>query len=1126
MDYSELNDAQKGKMSSVLRGDASRVERMEWEDTDLLEILSGHFPKLRVPYYFADKLEEPDKNILTDVVSRVQRLISGFSYFETDANSFISELQEANRKFEEHHSRWPGIDVYAYEYWMKLMKQCLILGEGGIGKTYFVHELENVLTENGIKHLCIYGKYLQDVTNIDFDQITTLSNKEEFVLIVDAYNELPVEVRSQFLDYWKRTSKIRGLRVIVTLRTGTLSNDQNREIEDVFKAKYQFRGVSFEAALELLKRLPITELYQYEDILYSNNALQLKMLHTVLTRATRDNEEKNSIARITYIIENYIKSAASRDIWLDTKKITNWIYGNESTQVPIQELKALITNVPRYINSMNEIGLISTYSYDGTEYLVYTNESIMDYLVARNLFKELGSLDRDGQCKLIKQKVDRIFGLREAAILVIFDLYKDDYSGAYFLMEKTHLLEDLNPELLLKAKFFNRSEEFLKVFKLNDSSELLPIFGGYRDKPFNCTNYLNQYYSNKNHQLIELSTLLSGRYNVGRLVDRLQHILYYINFDEHENRDDDELFFFAMWCSAAPNQNIRYLAIKILYDIASNSERYQSLLVDVFPGIYDYFIQESIIRVLVKCNQTSAEIKIRKLFEGLLSADSFLLAKSLQMICEWKGDRYGYIRLKKENLFQYNSKACISKQLGHILLMADIYEKQLLHFRYWGKDHIDIYHYFISADKETVLKWNETATKMFGCIKSHEEGCWSKPGIDEVKKYLPTDFTTDELHRDSFISSFGKVVARVFIDYGLSYNKAEIFDKGELSFLYSSTRKALIIAQDIYYGSLMCNYYTKDFEVFNGNQNIVGFDVFDPCEYDDSTIHVASPLPTFKGKVTELGNRIVARLEEPTVHDLTWVKDMSITERNLHTLSEPVSYKGDKWVLIAGRIYLRGKIDTDSEWADTYDYWICTSDKYQLNQSLENRYLTIELPEYKGSMEQYIKISSDPHRCHSVYNIVENSDVFQGTTLVLPPADIINQLGLHINISDMTWRNQDNEVIIYCNNCKSSYLTDEITGSVFIRQSDFEQYLNGRNSRFFAYVEKRIPETGYADETSYHLLMLDDQIIQRQKNSEMEGFCQKQEYCQECPFNFENDVPNVDLSEILSMYRGESELSD
>ena len=460
------------------------------------------------------------------------------------------------------------------------------------------------------------------------------------------------------------------------------------------------------------------------------------------------------------------------------------------------------------------------------------------------------------------------------------------------------------------------------------------------------------------------------------------------------------------------------------------------------------------------------------------------------------------------------------------MFIADIYEKLLLHFRYWGKNHIDIHHYFIDGKKEEILRWNEKATEMFGCVKSHKDECRYNLSADNVKKYLPANFSTDELHRNSFISSFGKVVAHVFADYGLSYSKAETFPVGESSFLYSRTRKALIVAQDIYYGSLMCNYYTKDFEAFNGNQDIIGFDVYDPCEYDDSTIHVTSPVPTFEGKVTELGNRIVARIEEPTVHDLKWVKDMSITERNLHILSEPVCYKGEMWRLIAGRIYLRGKSNSVPEWADTYDYWICTSEKYQLNQSIENRYLTIELPIYRGSMNQYAKTSLDSYRCHSVCNIATNTDVFQETTLVLPPADIISQLGLHINSSDMTWRNQDNEVVIYCNNSKSSYLTDEITGSVFIRQSDFERYLNGKNSRFFAYVEKRIPETGYADETSYHLLLLNDQIIQRQQNSGQGGFYQKPEYCQECPFYFEQDIRDVDLSEILNMYTGESELLD
>ena len=1119
MDYTEINKEHKRRMNLAIKGDAYRTERMDWEDPNLMIIMTGKYPRLRIPSYSTDKVDTSDIIEIQEAAVKMQKLVNNFVYFDTDITAFINKLKKYNAVFSAHHSRWSGVDIYTYDYWFKIMRRCLILGEGGIGKTFFVYELEKALEQCGKKHLCVYGKYYDDIEAIEFEQIREIATKEEFIFVVDAYNELSIDNQVRLISFLEQSDNVKGLRVIVTLRTGTLNEKQFGEISRLFENTVNFRGVSFEAALELLKHLPISELYQYEDILYSNNALQLKMLHTVLTKATSHNTDKNSINRITYIIENYIKTAANKQIWKDTKTICSWIYNHENTRVPLHEIKLIISDVPRYLSAMNRIGLISSYARNDVEYFVFNNESIMDFLVARYLFQELGQLDLCGQIKLIKQKVDSIYGLREAAILVIFDKCEDDYQGAYELLQKTELLSGLNYETLLKVNFSKHSESFLKVFKIENPSSLLPIFGGYIDKPFNCTNYLNKYYKVRKHQTALLSGLLSGQQH-GRIIDRLQHLLYFITVDNHTDRNDDEIFYFALWCCAAPNESIRYLAIKLLYDLACNSCHYQMMLVDAFSYIVDSYIQESIIRVLTKCNPTDAVKSIRELFTCLLTSDTFLLAKALQMICDWNGEPYEYINYNKKNLYGHKAKSRISKQLNSIFFLADIYEKHLLNFRYWSSDHIDIYRQFIDADKNKVLAWNEQATKTFECVRIHSEDSWCNPSKKDVERIIPVDFECRELHQKSFLSSFGKVIKETFAEYGLSYSTKNSFNLDEYLFRYSPERKALIVAQEIYYGSLMCNYFTNEFVCFNNDQSIMGYSIYDPREYDDATIHVTSPLPTFSSNVIELENRTISRFEEPKRHDVAWVKDMSITERNLCKLSECIEFRNENWVLIAGRVYLKGKSDGESEWSDTYDYWICTSDNYMLDESMENRYLTIELPDYKESMEQYTVLSPEPHRCHSVYSIVNNSEVFQDTTLVLPPADIIKELNLHVNYSDMTWRNEKGEIVIYCNNCKSSYLTDDMTGSVFIREKDLEYYLNGKKPKYFAFVEKRIPETGYADETSFHLQIENGKITKRIPNGIDRGTLSEPHYCGECPFEFSQETDENDVSEILNRYLG------
>ncbi len=45
----------------------------------------------------------------------------------------------------------------------------------------------------------------------------------------------------------------------------------------------------------------------------------------------------------------------------------------------------------------------------------------------------------------------------------------------------------------------------LKHLNPSRKNSLITIFGGYTDKPFNCVNYLNSYYTVEKNQLRELS---------------------------------------------------------------------------------------------------------------------------------------------------------------------------------------------------------------------------------------------------------------------------------------------------------------------------------------------------------------------------------------------------------------------------------------------------------------------------------------------------------------------------------------------------------------------------------------------------------------------------------------------
>ena len=55
--------------------------------------------------------------------------------------------------------------------------------------------------------------------------------------------------------------------------------------------------------------------------------------------------------------------------------------------------------------------------------------------------------------------------------------------------------------------------------------------------------------------------------------------------------------------------------------------------------------------------------------------------------------------------------------------------------------------------------------------------------------------------------------------------------------------------------------------------------------------------------------------------------------------------------------------------------------------------------------------------CKDVPLICSNSEVFDETHLVLPPAELIKNLNLRVSLSDMTWRN--------CEECPYGFLKKE-----------------------------------------------------------------------------------------------------
>ena len=248
---------------------------------------------------------------------------------------------------------------------------------------------------------------------------------------------------------------------------------------------------------------------------------------------------------------------------------------------------------------------------------------------------------------------------------------------------------------------------------------------------------------------------------------------------------------------------------------------------------------------------------------------------------------------------------------------------------------------------------------------------------------------------------------------------------------------------------------------------------------------------------------------------------MSNTRRNLVSLFEAVEIKSVEWVLLAGRVSLHEDSKKETRWKDTYDIWCCTSEKETIHENGGARYLTIELEDYAGNLGDYKKCDSKPWLCKDVKNINYHSEIFDNTSLVLPPAELICYFQLTPVYANMSWINSAGEVVILCNNNKNSYYTDPIGGTVFIRKDYLDEYRKGHILKYFAFTERFIPETGYADETSLHFEIKNGVIIKEILNNGG-GFHRAAEInplCANCPHGFDQKSSNnnSDLNEMIEI---------
>lgn len=1087
MNYASLNDNNKRRIKSICCSDAE----MRWEDPDLVDKLIGELPKIRSTKY-DDKVPKE--------LAALKDYYYSYDYIESNNSSFIAKVKELINDIRTKVNSWYGLDIYQIESCINIQKSCVLRGDGGAGKTFFVMKLEEKLSETEIPHLCIYGKFEEDLKHIDFEEIESVSRYERFVFVVDAINEMRLEAQNELCSKLKSLMCNKGLQIIITYRNGTIDENTQELLNSISLYDYNFLGVSYESAIENMVRLGVPDVYKYEDILFTNNAMLLSNLMTVLSSHDITSDDKNNIGSVTHLIENGgIKSRVGRNEWEKTKVIASWMLEHESHSVPMDDIARLIDDSDGYISDMEQQGYLSVYTYDEEPIVYFSSETLMDYLIARSMLKPLSELSIEERIEYIKHKTKALPSIKEALIITLFDKYKNKYQELKKIMVDTNLIDAFSPEVLIKIKFCKEDiQSFLNIFKTNDPSQWILYVGGYTDKPFNCTTYLNNYYINSAEAQLGLTNVFAERFYSSNVAGRLKNLLYFIAVNGADEEKSEEAGFFAMWCTASPNRTVRHLAMKLLYDVASRNDKFRHCLTEMVSAISDPYICEAIIYTLAYCDPGIKQ-DTRECFQRLIQDKSFCYARDLKRMAVYMGDQHMYITWDKNNLYKRVEPAIVSDAFQSVLCIVDLMDKYLLPFRYWGHDDFREFDLFTETPKQAITELNYDLNNNYKCIRNNYQ-CRNSDYFREYLFSLHNITGNDSLDKKSFALSYEEATRTIF---KLFKENLEDDRKFGDDFMDSKFRKLIDISTNYFMGSIMCNYYKNDFHCYDGEDSW-GFEVYDPLPYSDSEeINITPPIPVYNSKIEDIESAVISRIELPQYKNDIWHNDSALSEKNLIELIKPIEIKGEEWVLLAGHFSPEERDQGTIEWRDTYILYCCTSNNKSLS-GRGDRYLTIEIPEYTGNIDYYSICSETSELCNNVRNITM-TDEFDDTTLVLPPADLIRFFQLSPNHKDMSWIDNGGKTIIMCDNTKKSYFSDPANGVVLIRRTSLEEYLKKGSLKYFAFTERLIKDKRFSDESCFHYELQSNVITKKFKNNrrgdDVFEKTESDEGCIQCPYN-------------------------
>lgn len=1052
MEYKILNDKNRKYMMDGINNNLN----FEWEDPHLIDQIIRKIDDIYP--YSSDPQEFIDDKYYLNETNKLFKLLFNRKIDKID---FLNELEKL---FNEMLIKYPSLS-YQYRYNINMYKEIIsksnrliIKGCGGIGKSYFIYKLEETLSENNIDHLCVYGKYNDSISEIIYDEVK--NKKKDFYFIIDALNEFEEIEQQIILNNLKRIEKKKNITIIITYRTSSLKNNILEQLNRLLINEYDFKGVDFESSILKLIETYGVEIVRLIDVIESNNPLYLTMLNKILFNSKIKGEKLPSVAQMTFIMESYIKGICGLENWKFVKKIGSYMFDNNKISITEDELKKITGNKFDYfVENMIQNDFMGSYENNNTVYFLFTIQRLSDYIIARSLFDFIKDKTEDEIIIIINEKLDKMYSMHEAFALVLLDKYKDkDINIALRIIFKSDIGKELDIEIFKMISFNNNQIKCIQEFiKYENVQNLFLLLGGYPNRPFNCKNYLNQKILDDEN--IQKKLLVKFRESVYLI--HLKNMVYILPFLEKETDILEEYFYYAFWLMSVPVERIRKLAIKVVYDISYKNKKYINYLIDFYDRINELYIKKGIIHVLTKLSKSR---KITSFIKGVYLNPEEIDAEIVYRTSVYLNKENEYQLLNKKNLntiISSNINVDSKLDLKQILFIADAYEKDLLKFdRFSHGNTLSLHNDFILNNNQEILRYNKELQQKFSCIKNNGY-CKYSLGNSLFKNYMkPIEILT--INPERMFILFQEIFKELCDIYEYDCYKKERFDIHLNKFGDSLLKKILLMSQEILLGSLMTNYYTSEFYVYNDDKTF-GYKNYSYLMFDEEQIYLTSPVSPYNELIDKLNSKICETVELYKNNNYRWFKSKKDSVDNCCKMIKPIIYDNKSWSLIGGDVHL-----FVADFINVYySCYMAFNPQEELLGNEDSRYLTIENKKYYGSVSDYP--SEKCSKNMSIPNFESNSLDIKETNMAFPSPNLVKYLNLKYNFRTSSWDDINGNQIILCDNNDKSFYKYPVSGAIYIRTDILEDLKKHNYVVYWCYTEKLYKNYGWNEKASLHL---------------------------------------------------------